>query len=67
MDQAITLPCPVRILHGMADDVVPTAHVLELAELIDAPSLTVTLVKGGDHRLSEPEDLDRLVQTVRWF
>ena len=67
MDQAIKLPCPVRILHGMADDVVPTAHVLELAERIEAPSLTVTLVKGGDHRLSEPEDLDRLVQTVRAF
>lgn len=65
MGNAINLPCPVRILHGMADDVVPTEHVLELSDLIECPSLTTTLVKGGDHRLSEPEDLLRLTQTVR--
>lgn len=60
----IALPFPVRILHGMADDVAPTAHVLQLAERIEAPSLTVTLVKGGDHRLSEPDDIDRLCTAV---
>ena len=64
MDQSIALPCPVRILHGFADDVVPLSHVLALTDLIEAPSVTATLVKGGDHRLSEPEDLDRLCQTV---
>lgn len=65
MDKPIELPCPVRILHGMADDVVPTSHVLELSDLIACPSLTLTLVKGGDHRLSEPADLIRLTDTVR--
>lgn len=65
MGKPIELPCPVRILHGLSDDVVPTSHVLELTSLIEAPSLTTTLVKGGDHRLSESEDLDRLVDVVR--
>ncbi|GGY55068.1 alpha/beta hydrolase [Parvularcula lutaonensis] len=65
MGESINLPCPVRILHGLADDVVPTSHVLELTDRIEAPSLTTTLVKGGDHRLSTPEDIDRLVATVR--
>lgn len=64
MDQPISLPCPVRILHGLADDVVPTSHVLALTDIIDAPSLTTTLVKGGDHRLSTADDLERLVRTV---
>ncbi|MEM9840406.1 MAG: alpha/beta hydrolase [Pseudomonadota bacterium] len=65
MTGPIKLPCPARILHGMADDVVPTHHVLKLADLIEAPSLTVTLAKGGDHRLSSPDDLQRLFATLR--
>ncbi|NNU16579.1 alpha/beta hydrolase [Parvularcula sp. ZS-1/3] len=65
MGESIPVPCPVRILHGLADDVVPTSHVMELTDRIEAPSLTTTLVKGGDHRLSEPEDLERLIQTVK--
>lgn len=64
MGETIKMPCPVRILHGMADDVVPTSHVMELADRIEAPSLTVTLVKGGDHRLSTEEDLERLISVV---
>lgn len=65
MDGSIPVPCPVRILHGLADDVVPTSHVMQLTDIIEAPSLTATLVKDGDHRLSEPEDLERLIQTVK--
>lgn len=65
MGESIKLPCPVRILHGLSDDVVPTAHVMELTDRIEAPSLTTTLVKGGDHRLSAPEDIERLTATVR--
>lgn len=64
MDAPIPLPCPVRILHGLSDDVVPTSHVLALTDRIEAPSLATTLVKGGDHRLSTPEDLARLCRTV---
>lgn len=65
MDKPITLPCPIRIFHGMNDDVVPTDHVLKLAELIEAPSVTVTLAQKGDHRLSTPDDLQRLFATLR--
>ena len=64
MDRPISLPCPVRLLQGTKDEAVPTQHALDLAELIDAPSVVTTLVKNGDHRLSEPDDLVRLTQTV---
>jgi pimeloyl-ACP methyl ester carboxylesterase len=67
LGDTIPVPCPVRILHGMDDDVVPTSHVLELAGRIDCPSLTVTLVKGGDHRLSSGEDIDRLTSLFLSF
>lgn len=64
MNGPIELPCPVTILHGLNDDVVPTSHVMNLLELLEAPSVTATLVKGGDHRLSSAADLVRLRQTL---
>ena len=58
MDGPITVPCAVTILHGMADNVVPTAHVIALAEAIDSPSLSVQLTKQGDHRRCRRVDVE---------
>lgn len=60
----IPLACPVRILHGMRDEAVPWQTALRLAERIVSRDVEVTLVKDGDHRLSEPDDLARLFDTV---
>jgi len=60
----IPLACPVRILQGMQDDDVPWRTALALAERIESTDVEVTLVKGGDHRLSEPDDLARLFNTL---
>jgi pimeloyl-ACP methyl ester carboxylesterase len=60
----IPLDCPVRILHGMQDEAVPWQTALRLAERIDSRDVEVTLVKDGDHRLSEPHDLARLFDTI---
>lgn len=56
--------CPVHIVTGSDDAVVPVAHALKLASLLPADDLTFTLVAGGDHRLSRPEDIDLLVRIV---
>ena len=61
---AIAIPCPVRLLHGKDDAEVPWATSLRLAEALDSRDVTLRLVKGGDHRLSEPADLVRLIATV---
>ncbi len=55
---------PVRILHGMQDDVVPWQHGLRLLETITTPDAQIRLIKDGDHRLSRPQDLDLLVDMV---
>lgn len=60
----IALACPVRLLHGLADAEVPWTQSVRLAEGLAGPDVLVTLVKGGDHRLSEPADLARLCRTV---
>ena len=60
----IAIACPVRLLHGMQDPDVPWRHSLTVAEALAADDVIVTLVKNGDHRLSEPADIARLIETV---
>ena len=56
--------CPVHVIQGMLDRDVPHTHALTLMERLPGETTRLTLVKDGDHRLSTPEDLDRLVQAA---
>ena len=64
LDKPIDIPCPVRILQGMQDPDVPWRHALRIAEALTGNDVVLTLVKEGDHRLSEPADIARLRATV---
>jgi pimeloyl-ACP methyl ester carboxylesterase len=56
--------CPVRILQGVQDEDVPWQHAVELVSRLARDDVVLTLVKDGDHRLSRPEDIERLIQAV---
>lgn len=60
----LRLDCPVRLLHGQADPDVPWRLSLRLAEHIESPDVQVLLSKHGDHRLSTPADIARLLAAV---
>jgi len=64
LDKKLALPCPVRLLHGQSDPDVPWEHSLRIAQHVKAPSVVTTFIKGGDHRLSAPEDIERLIANV---
>lgn len=53
--------CPVHILQGMQDPDVPWQHAMELVEHLPGEAATITLIKDGDHRLSRPQDIERLI------
>lgn len=55
---------PVRLLHGQDDRDVPPEISLRLAAALRSRDVQVTLVKGGDHRLSREQDLALLLRTV---
>ncbi|MHA7815664.1 MAG: alpha/beta hydrolase [Pseudohaliea sp.] len=55
----LSLPVPVRIIHGTADASVPPGESLALLEALEG-DVALILVKGGDHRLSTPADLARM-------
>lgn len=64
LGQPIRIGCPVHILQGMEDPDVPWQHAMELVEHLPGDSVSLTLIKDGDHRLSRPEDLARLIAAV---
>ena len=64
LNAPITFPGPVNILYGLADEVVPLDHVMRTVDAIASSALTVTLIKGGDHRLSQDTDIARMTSAV---
>ncbi len=60
----IPLRCPVRLLHGMADEDVPWETSMRLLCALQSKDATATFVPGGDHRLSTTADLQRLTRTL---
>ena len=60
----IEIGCPVRILQGVEDPDVPWGHAVELVSRLAQDDVVLTLVKDGDHRLSRPEDIERLIAAV---
>ena len=59
--------CPVHILQGVQDADVPWRHAVELVSRFSRDDVVLTLIKDGDHRLSRPEDIERLLSAVKEF
>jgi pimeloyl-ACP methyl ester carboxylesterase len=64
LKQQHALPIPIRLLHGLEDADVPWQTAMALQAAITSPDLQIVLVKGGDHRLSRPQDVRLLLQTL---
>ncbi len=64
LDKPVPIGAPVRILQGGRDPDVPWTHALKLAERLTSEDIVFTLIKDGDHRLSRPHDIERLIATV---
>jgi pimeloyl-ACP methyl ester carboxylesterase len=61
---AIEVGCPVRILQGAQDPDVPWRHAFALAQRLPADDVVLTMVQDGDHRLSRPQDIARMLAAV---
>jgi esterase/lipase len=57
----------VHILQGMLDPDVPWRHAENLMTHFAQDDVVLTLIKDGDHRLSRPEDIERLLAAVKEF
>jgi pimeloyl-ACP methyl ester carboxylesterase len=57
LDGDIPVACPVHILQGDADMDVPWQHAKRTYDALKGDDIRLTLIKGGDHRLSAPGHL----------
>lgn len=64
LDHEIELGCPVAILQGIQDTSVPWRHAIRLTTRLTRDDVTLTLVPDGDHRLSRPQDIDKMLKTI---
>ena len=61
---AIDVGCPVRILQGAQDPDVPWQHAMRLTHRLPADDVVLTMIQDGDHRLSRPQDIARIIAAV---
>ena len=64
LDGMVRIAAPLHILQGREDDVVPWRHQIGLLERLTGGDARLDLIAGGDHRLSGPPELARLVEAV---
>ena len=58
---SIDTGCPVRILQGAQDPDVPWQHAFALTHCLPSDDVVLTLIQDGDHRLSRPQDIARMI------
>jgi pimeloyl-ACP methyl ester carboxylesterase len=67
LGSSIEVGCPVRILQGAKDPDVPWQHAFKLAHRLPADDVVLTMIQDGDHRLSRPQDIARIIAAVAEF
>jgi len=63
-EHPIETGCPVHVIQGMQDPDVPWTHAVKLMERFAFDDAVLTLIRDGDHRLSRPEDIARLIRAI---
>jgi pimeloyl-ACP methyl ester carboxylesterase len=67
LGSVIDVGCPVRILQGAQDPDVPWQHAFALAHRLPSDDVVLTMIQDGDHRLSRPRDIARIIAAVAEF
>lgn len=61
---SLPIRCPVRLIHGVNDVDVPCHYSQKILEKIDSDDVQLTFIKDGDHRLSRPQDIEMIKNTL---
>lgn len=64
LDGPISVDCPVRLVHGDADNDVPLEVALRTMEQLRSADVQLTIIKGGGHRLSKDHEIEAILRTV---
>ena len=60
----IEIKCPVHLIHGIMDKDVPSAVSTRLFEKLTCKNVVLKLIKDADHKLSRPQDLKVIANSI---
>lgn len=64
LDREIGVECPVRLIHGEADNEVPVEVAARTMRRLRSSDVQLLVLKGAGHRLSEPHEIGVILRTV---
>lgn len=64
LDKPIELNCPIRMLHGTADLDIDWQNSLNTMNQMTSKDVQLNLIKDAGHRLSEPEYIEQILQSL---
>jgi len=64
LERDIAIDVPVRLLHGEKDEEVPLDVAFRLMARLRSSDVQLNVLKGGGHRLSEPNEIRAILRTV---
>ena len=67
LDKEININCPIRLLHGRLDKVVPLSTSEKIIEKVLSSDKDLIIIEDGDHSLSREQDLSILFQQIEYF
>ena len=67
LDTEININCPIRLLHGRLDKVVPPSTSEKIIEKVLSSDKDLIIIEDGDHSLSREQDLSILFQQIEYF
>ena len=67
LDQEINISCPIRLLHGRLDKVVPVSTSEKIIEKVLSIDKDLIIIEDGDHSLSREQDLNILFKQIEYF
>ena len=64
LENKIAVDCPVRLVHGDADQEVPLEVAFRLMRALCSSDVQLNVIKDGGHRLSQPHEIDAILGTL---
>jgi len=67
LDEVEKIHCPLLIIHGSLDEVIPVEHAYKLYSHANEPK-RLEVIEGGNHALDRPGNLEKIINlSLEWF
>ena len=64
LNKPIDLNIPVRLIHGLEDDVIEWQRSSQVMACLSSEKTSLLTIESGDHRLSREEDIDAICELL---